>query len=1045
MNKQLMKKRINEVIKTDATVVELQDFMATHLPFKKLKYYTSGIDSIKGKELEEEKFFYEFIDNTRDKHNFIVIQGDNGSGKSHFIKWIKNKIESENLFPDDVIILLERSQNTLQATIKQLLNNEIIQNFLSEEEKIKLKNTGIELSEEKFSSMINYNFIIEVENEEDDDEDCILRSTQRIALVEFLKDEVIQRRILFREDGSIKRISNKMISSGDNSINEVDIRFTEDDFIIDIDVLMELKDSEPNKKALKFAESLKDDKRGIRNKVADYLNLKIDTVIQRTIKLNATDLNSILEKIRIKLKDIGKDLILFIEDITAFTGIDKGVIESLIIEHREENGLCRLFSMIGVTTGYYQSYFPDNLKDRVTGRVFIDSNSLFDEAKDVLELAARYINAINVSKDELRKWIESGALEAELPIKNNIKEWAKYIDIRGREFSLYPLTEQAILNLYNQIKEKITPRRFIKNVLLPILLHFTNDNKFPEGVLEFESELALPKFNSELLNRRIDAEINDNYENSRTKCFLRVWGNGTIDCYSNNGIKYIGGIDERIFEEFDVIKIEGNNISSISGNETINTNKENYSKEEKKVSEKNNKSLDNQRKNVIDIKGNQAISKKISSFNDLQNDLNLWFKENKNLKQHKKIRTAVKDLIIEGIDWESEEISLYLVKESINLNNIKIRDQQLGEERGDNLIWIEKTEEDYYFLISIMKYCIVGEKTWSYEGAQDDIVIVTKWLDKNKKIIVNYVLNGNDVEYNMYDYSVCAEIYTSVINKTFNDKQKEVKLTEMSMRSIYELLISELNIKDTKDLKKILGNFATTYSDKVEDIKENHTFIIENNNCPLGSGKSIFLDASEILLAIKRVAKKEYDLDKFETIKFKKSKELWKRPYNLLKKLYGENLESAVLEVRNSILINDKEYLSSFDDIGIINNFFSILDINNIHYLGEVRNEFNNMFDDFVLYNKYNENRNSIKEFNTLSIIDKIYLLKSNVPKELIAYNDVLEKVENLIKKQEVEYSNKAYNNTVTSEEIKKIKENCILEVENMENNIHGIEETLRC
>ena len=62
----------------------------------------------------------------------------------------------------------------------------------------------------------------------------------------------------------------------------------------------------------------------------------------------------------------------------------------------------------------------------------------------------------------------------------------------------------------------------------------------------------------------------------------------------------------------------------------------------------------------------------------------------------------------------------------------------------------------------------------------------------------------------MYDYSVCAEIYTSVINKTFNDKQKEVKLTEMSMRSIYELLISELNIKDTKDLKKILGNFATT-------------------------------------------------------------------------------------------------------------------------------------------------------------------------------------------------------------------------------------------
>lgn len=1044
MDKQLMKKRINEVIKTDATVVELQDFMATHVPFKKLKYYTSGIDSINGKELKEEEFFYEFIDNTRDKHNFIVVQGDNGSGKSHFIRWIKNKINSENLFPDDVMILLERSQNTLQATIKQLLNNEIIQNFLSEEEKVKLRNTGIELSEEKFSSMINYNFIIEAENEEDDDEDCVLRSTQRKALVEFLKDEVIQRRILFNEDGPIKRISNKLISSEDNSINEVDIRFTEDDFVIDIDVLMELKDSEPNKKALKFAESLKDDKRGIRNKVAEYLNLKIDTVIQRTIKLNATDLNSILEKIRIRLKDIGKDLILFIEDITAFTGIDKGVIESLIIEHREENGLCRLFSIIGVTTGYYQSYFPDNLKDRVTGRVFIDSNSLFDEGKDVLELAARYINAINVNKDELRKWIETGAVEAELPIKNNIKEWAKYVDIMEREFSLYPLTEQAILNLYDKIKDKNTPRRFIKNVLLPILLHFTNDNKFPEGVLEFEAELALPKFKNELLNRRIDLEINDNYENSRTKCFLRIWGNGTIDSYSNNGIKYIGGIDERIFEEFNVIKIEGNTISPIDVDKPSGIDKVTNDWERSWKSENINKNREDKEKNVINEK-DEIVSQKLKSFNDLKSDLDLWFKENQNLKIHSKIRTEIVSLIKEGINWDSEEVPLYLVKEAITLNNIKIRDQKLGEERGSNLIWIEKTEENYYFIISLMKYCIIGGRTWGYEGAQDDIVVITKWLEKNKKRIINYILNGDDVDYSMNDYAICAEIYTSVINKTFKDKHKEVKLTEMSMRNIYELLISELNIKDTKDLKKILGNFATTYSDKVEDIKENHRFIIENNNCPLGSGKSIFLDASEILLAIKRVAKKEYDLDKFETIKFKKSKELWKRPYDLLKKLYGENLESAVLEVRNNILINDKEYLSSFDDIGIINNFFSILDINNIHYLGEVRNEFNNMFDDFVLYNKYTENRNSIKEFNTLSIIDKIYLLKSNVPKEVIAYNDVLEKVENLINKQEVEYSNKRFNNTVTSEEIKKMKENCILEVENMENNIHGIEETLRC
>lgn len=755
MNKEVMRKRINEVIKTDATVVELQDFMATHVPFKRLKYYNSGIETINGKELGEEEFFYEFIENTRDKHNFIVIQGDNGSGKSHFIKWIKNKIESEEVFPEDVVIFLERSQNTLQGTINQLINNEVISGFLSEEEKIKLKNTGIELSEERFISMINYNFIIEVENEEDEE---TLKLRERERIVEFLKDNLVQKQILFREDGPIKRIANKLINSQNNSINEEDIRFKEEDFDISIDMLNSLEESDANQKAIKFAEALEGNRREIRSKVSEYLNSKIDTVIQRTIKLNATDLNSILEKIRKKLKELNKNLVFFIEDITSFTGIDKGVIESLIVEHREDNGLCRLFSIIGVTTGYYQFYFPDNLKDRVTGRIFIDSNSLFDDKRDVLELAARYINAINIDKDELKKWISLGSSDINLPIKDSNKEWDSYIDNNGRKFSLYPLTENAILNLYYQIREKATPRRFIKNVLLPVLNHFANDKKFPEGILEFESELLIPKLANELLNRRIDSEINDPYENSRTKCLLRIWGDGTIDTHNDNGIKYIGNIDERIFDEFNVIKIEGNKINKVKSESNFinDTNKEISEKDEKRKIDISHKERDEHEKDnsvrsrvenddfklieeyQLKEKGNN-IPKKIKIYNDIQDELNTWFKENKNLKIHSKIREEIINLILNFINWDIEEVPLYLAREAINKNNVKIVDQQLGEERGSNIIWIEKTEEDYYFLLSLMKYSIIGEKRWDYEGAQDDIILITKWIENNKKRIVNYV------------------------------------------------------------------------------------------------------------------------------------------------------------------------------------------------------------------------------------------------------------------------------------------------------------------
>lgn len=1026
MDKQLMKQRINEVIKTDATVVELQDFMATHVPFKRLKYYTSGIEAIKGKELSEEQFFYEFIEDTKDKHNFIVVQGDNGSGKSHFIRWIKNKIESEETFPNDVIILLERSQNTLQATIKQLAKNKIIENLLSEEEKLKLKNTSIELSEEKFTALINYNFIIEAENEEDDDEECVLRAVQRKGLAELLKDEIIQKNILFKENGPIKRISNKLINSEDNSINETDIRFKEEDFALNSGILNELKESDSNKKALRFAENLKEDKRGIRDKVVTYLNSKMDIVIQRTIKLNATDLNSILETIRIKLKKMNKNLILFIEDITAFTGIDKGVIESLIVEHREDNGLCRIFSVVGVTTGYYQSHFPDNLKDRVTARIFIDRDSLLNEETDVLELAVRYINAINNDKDELKKWIMSGAEDSKLPIKKSNKSWDIYIDEQNREFSLYPLTSQAIINLYNEIKDKKTPRVFIKNILLPILLHYVNDDNFPEGLSEFESQIIIPKLKNELLNKRIDDEIKDQYENSRTKCLLRIWGDGTIDYSTKGNINYIGNIDERIFDEFKVIKVKGNKI--FDRNENIKeTKKTTTSSENTHTAITNKKNSDNKQK----------------EYNLIEKDLKEWFFKGDRLKINKKIRDNIVSFIKESIDWNLEDVSMYLVDGAISINNIKIEEALSSEEKNNDIIYIERTEENYYFLLSLMKYTLIGNKTWNYENAQDDILVTTKWIENNKRKIVNYVLNGNDINYSMYDYAICAEFYSMFINEKNLTMNKSI--SELSIKKLYDFVINKLEIKSKEELEDILGEFAITYYDKREIIKVNDQFIKEFYNCPLGKGNGVFLDACEILNSIKNVVNFNFDINKFENLSFNSKKDLWKRPYDLLKKFYGLNLQTALLKKIKPVQEkNNKEYLQDFKDIGIINSLFETFDKKKIYYDNNLKRDFEKFFDDTTKYNNYLKNKKEIEDFNNKDLFGKIYLLKTNIPKKVLEMNNVLEKIENIISIQEKEYKNKSNLDIVSKEDVDSVVNECLSKIDKMTKNLKELKEVLK-
>ena len=489
--KSKLKERVPFVIKTDATKIDTEEFLATHVPFKSLKYFKSGIESIKGETMHEEALYDDVIDITGDKHNMMVVQGESGSGKSHFIKWIKNKLEISNKNNDvkEVIVLIERANNTLQDTIIQLLENPTVNEFISIEEKIKLKNSSDEISAEKFLLLLNYNLVVEVESEENEDDDCELTNRERKKLVEFLKDAIVQETLLLEEKGPIERISKKIKSSENLNNDDEAFNFKESDFNVSVDLATTIGRNGGAVKAKTFADDLFQNKKNIRARATKYLNEKVEKVIQISVKLNSKDLNEMLSKIRIKLKEVNKSLILLVEDITAFTGIDKGLVESLIVEHSEENKMCRLLSVVGITNGYYKNYFPDNLKERVTGRVLIDDKSLFATHEDRCKLVARYINALSLEKSEIKRWADNGALEEDLPLAPIKAEWASYM-VDNKRFSIYPFNTQAVENLYTTMVAK-TPRIFIKNIILPMIDNLINKIEFPMSVEEFEVDLNL--------------------------------------------------------------------------------------------------------------------------------------------------------------------------------------------------------------------------------------------------------------------------------------------------------------------------------------------------------------------------------------------------------------------------------------------------------------------------------------------------------------------------------------------------------------------------
>lgn len=93
-------------------------------------------------------------------------------------------------------------------------------------------------------------------------------------------------------------------------------------------------------------------------KIANYLNQFVNDVIQRCAGIEPGDFRDIFQDIRKELYRIGKNLTLFIEDVTSFTGVDDALLDALIVEHTGMNAgenLCRISSIVGTTSNYLQN------------------------------------------------------------------------------------------------------------------------------------------------------------------------------------------------------------------------------------------------------------------------------------------------------------------------------------------------------------------------------------------------------------------------------------------------------------------------------------------------------------------------------------------------------------------------------------------------------------------------------------------------------------------------------------------------------------------
>lgn len=921
MKTDIVKKRIGQVLRIDSIDSTESDFLATHVPFHNIAVLSHRGGNFEEARKTEDEIYREIFEteNSLDEHQLIIVEGSSGAGKSHFIRWIQARLKV-NYEQNDVILLIRRSDNTLKGTIRQLLEIDEVKQIANKDAYERLVRANQTITEDKFKSTIYHQFIIELENDTSE----TLSRIKLKKLVALFNNSVFQDKMM-EPGGPVDRICNKIKNSGTNADADLIAQFKPEDLTLDIDFIERLDDAD--KKARDFANSLLEgDNEEYIKMITDYLNSFVESVIQTSAGIEPGDFQQIFKEIRQELHRQGKNLILLVEDITSFTGINQELLNALVTGHTGKNAvdkMCRLISVIGTTSEYYRQ-FRDNYRDRITKQITIHEGALGEQQADVIQFAAKYLNALSLEESELNEWAKNGAHAEELPVSDDTdhKHWDHYAYSDTKKICLYPFTKAAIVNLYEAMPDQKTPRYILRDIIEPAVREAITDIKaFPSFCIGSEWHSSI----SESVENRIGSLTSSfdipgeekTFYRKRLIAFIKFWTNKTLDLTSDG---YISGVKKELFSDliFDdfVDKLKETSVitkavNKIEGPVTeIPMSKQDRSPVAKPVPVISH-SVQNDVKKAPDVD-----PKKQEQYEKFKRNVISWHRDGKALISSLQVREEISKFIYNSINWQQEGVPLDSEKRfeaSVGSRIIGFRRQDQAEDKS--IVILEDTEETYQLLLCFGKWVYLGNKTWSFPDAASSIYFATSWLIRNKNRFIK------------------------AVNNTAEGDQIPVYVRAALIEQIFKRIINgTIGIKDPK---KIRESFLLMQDDKKNDsaaFKHGHSkswydlqsFIFNHSKCSDSHDASVryfnliqgvqlrsenyVLNYSSFMSAFKQIRLSEYIINSDETGDIKKEvkekKEIIELTLKTLEKIRKVVEDESALALRTA-----EEIIGYFDGL----------------------------------------------------------------------------------------------------------------------------------
>ena len=763
----ISEERINKVINTTATECSEADFMLTHMPFNSLVDYIKPIEGSTQHLFIEDNLYDNATVFTEDdllddmiananNHQFIMIQGKNGCGKSHLVRWLYYQFRKNNDENIEKSIFIPRSKNTLKATIRTILDANILPEDRTKYYLDKISAGTTEMSDVEFRDTVYSTLKVRVKNYEGDNIDKILKE----KLYHYLSDPVVEQTIFMCEDGPIDKLCNKItgkivLRDGEDIFENDAIMFSPSD----IAKHLQSSNHRADRETLELAKLLATNKKECL-KVTQYLNSLVEIVIKRTLNFSGSDLRDVFDEIRTELKKRGQKLSLFIEDINIFTGIDSEIIEVLINKHTDvgNDNLCRILSVIGSTDAFFDR-FHTSLQERLTRNVVILEKSLLKKDEWIIEFAAKYINAINLSSDDSDKWYTKKG--GDIPVWECAYDFADVM-VNGKKMSVFPFNRNALLNMYRLLPDSSkTPRCFLKDVIKHVELKWLS---FGPKIISEERNFHNASIVTLGRMEEKDEVLNENFdpisEQKEREILIKIWGNGTFSRGANGEI---GDVPPTLFEFFGLHL----GASATSVLVSADDNKENDNINAIGKAEEN-ASIEHNRK---EIEVQKKKSRQEEKLEDDISQIKRWYDDPAvKLKIIREPKEYICKYILENINWEHEGLSYNLVSKVLNARNIYIEGQNVS---GNGIIKIDRNLESYQLFRALYNYNFY--KGWDYENGDEQFVSAKAWLINHRKELVSIIKKEIAGEQDI-DYIVVksAMVYLLVKGKISSFDKKNV-------------------------------------------------------------------------------------------------------------------------------------------------------------------------------------------------------------------------------------------------------------------------------